>query len=334
MAKAGLPLDQGLAALAREMGRGRLRQVTRQLADDLHRGSTLPEALERQRGRVPAYYAALLAAGVRSGRVGEVLGTLTLYARSLADFRSAVVTALVYPAVVFVLGILLLVFVGVTILPLFADIFDKTRMQLPWLTQAMLFVGAHAEAILLWPLVGLVAVLVTARWVLRSFAAGRVLWARFVYSLPLVGALIRSARLAAFTDLLGILVERSVPLPEALRLASAASSDPLLAEGGKQIEYDLSLGLPLGEALGQHGLVPELVIWMTRFAERQGTLGASLRHLAQMYRRQAELRAALLRTVLPPLLVILVAAVLVGLFVFGLLGPLYKLLGGISGGGL
>src|ERR1700685_4156642 len=71
MAKAGLPLDQGLAALAREMGSGRLQQVTQKLADDLRGGCTLPEALKRQEGRVPPYYAALLGAGIRSARLGD-----------------------------------------------------------------------------------------------------------------------------------------------------------------------------------------------------------------------------------------------------------------------
>src|SRR5436190_23863687 len=78
MSRAGLPLDQGLTALARDMGMGRLQQVTRQLGDDLHSGLTLPQALEKQAGRVPPYYAALLAAGIRSGRLSDVLATLTL----------------------------------------------------------------------------------------------------------------------------------------------------------------------------------------------------------------------------------------------------------------
>src|SRR5206468_2843247 len=88
MARAGLPLDQGLAALAREMGRGRLQRVTAGVAEDLRAGRTLPEALARQGGRVPPYYAGLVTAGIRSGRVGEVLATLTLYARSVADLRA------------------------------------------------------------------------------------------------------------------------------------------------------------------------------------------------------------------------------------------------------
>src|SRR5436190_9704521 len=56
MAKAGIPLDQGLGALAKEMASGRLKKLTQQIAADLHAGLTLPQALERQSGSVPNYY--------------------------------------------------------------------------------------------------------------------------------------------------------------------------------------------------------------------------------------------------------------------------------------
>ncbi|HYT91607.1 MAG TPA: type II secretion system F family protein [Gemmataceae bacterium] len=334
MARAGLPLDQGLAALAREMGRGRLQQVTRTLADDLKAGFTLPQALERQGGRVPPYYAALLAAGIRSGRIGDVLGTLTIYARSIGDFRSTVISALLYPTIVLILGIGLLVFVGITVLPLFVEIFEQMKVKLPALTKILVFVGQHPLEILVLPVAIVIGGLVSARLLLGTSAAGRVLWARFVYALPLVGVLIRSARLAAFVDLLGLLVDQAIPLPEALRLAAAASSDPLLTEGAADIDHDLRQGVPLGEALLRQRLVPDLVVWMTRFGEKQGTLGTALHHLAQMYRRQAETRATLLRTVLPPLLTIFLAILLGGLFIFGLLSPLFNLLQGLGGGGL
>src|SRR5262245_59110184 len=109
MARAGLPLDQGLAVLAREMHSGRLRSVTQQLAADLRAGHTLPEALKRQEGRVPGYYAALLAAGIRAGKLSDVLRTLTMHARSVADFRASIFSALLYPTMVLILGAALIV---------------------------------------------------------------------------------------------------------------------------------------------------------------------------------------------------------------------------------
>lgn len=332
MSRAGLPLDQGLTALAAEMGRGKLQKVTRQLADDLRAGFSLPDALQRQRGRVPAYYAALLAAGIRSGKLGEVLGTLTVYARTIADFRDAVSGALIYPVIVLALGFFLIGFVGYFVLPEYAAVFDKMKITLPLATRILLFIGQRPISFLVTPLVGLLVGLAAERWWLRSTARGRAVWARFTYLLPMVGTLIRSARLAAFADLLGILVDQSVPLPDAVRLAATGSSDPLLNDGAGQIDTDLRQGMTLGEALQRQQLVPKLVIFMIRFGEKQGTLGPALHQLAQMYRRQAEFRAALLRTVLPPLLIVLLAITVGSLFIFGLMAPMFVILDLLSGG--
>src|SRR5438067_5829709 len=131
MARAGLPLDQGLAALAREMATGKLQKVTASLARDLKDGHTLPEALDRQKGRVPPFYAGLVAAGVRTGRISEVLATLTLYARSVADLRATVSQALFYPAIVLLFSFGLFGFVCFFILPQFEELFREFDLRLP-----------------------------------------------------------------------------------------------------------------------------------------------------------------------------------------------------------
>lgn len=333
MAKAGLPLDQGLSALAREMGAGRLQAVTNQLAADLKAGFTLPQALERQAGRVPPYYAALLSAGIRSGRVGDVLGTLTLYARSLNDFRSIIVSSLLYPLIVFILGSLVLIFVGNFILPAYQNILLEFKMKLPVFSEMVLWAGKHTLLIFGVPILLVIAVVLAERLWLNRTPEGRRLSARFVYAIPIAGTLVRSARLAAFTDLLGILVEQGVPLPEALRLSAQASSDPLLSEAVKRVEADISQGMPLGQSLQGQRLWPALVVWMVGFGEKQGTLPQALKQLAHMYRRRAEAHAVVLRTVLPPLFIIFLAMTLGAITIFGLMAPFLELLDGLSGGG-
>jgi general secretion pathway protein F len=328
-----LPLDQGLSALAREMGFGRLQSVTAQLAADLKAGHTLPQALERQRGRVPPYYAALLSAGIRSGRIGDVLGTLTLYARSLNNFRSIIISSLLYPLIVLVMGSVLLVFIGNFVLPAYVEMLESFKMKLPWISEIVLWVGQHPLEVVVLPLVLLVAAVLAERLWLSRTPEGRRLWAKVLYLLPIVGTLLRSARLAAFTDLLGILVEQGIPLPEALRLAAEASSDPLLTEAARRVELDISQGTPLGQALQTQRLWPALVVWMVGFGEKQGTLPQALQQVAQMYRRDAEARATVLRTLLPPLLTIILAGSLGAIFIFGLMSPFFELLDGLSGGG-
>jgi type II secretory pathway component PulF len=330
MARAGLPLDQGLAALAREMGRGRLQRVTAKLAEDLNAGHPLPEALEQQRGRVPPFYAALVAAGIRTGRVSEVLATLTIYTRALADLRSAVVGALFYPAIVLGLALTLFGLICFLLLPQYEQFFSDFKIPLPAVTRWTMTLTRHPLLYIGVPLLAGLVTLLAFRWALRRTEKGRRVWVRLVYAVPLVGTLIRSARLAAFTELLGILVDHALPLPEAFRLAGEAASDPSLGDGARRIEEDLRKGLPLAAVLRERGVVPELVAWMTAVGELRGTLAPTLHQVAQLYRRQVEMRAELLRSLLPPLFIIGTASLVVALFVFALILPFVKLLEGLS----
>lgn len=332
MARAGLPLDQGLAALAQEMRGGRLKQVTAELAEELRAGRTLPEALARQGSRLPPFYASLLTAGIRSGRIGEVLQTMTAYARTVADLRATVMNSLFYPVMVFGLSLGLFGLLFFLVVPEFETVFHGFRMQLPWITQVLFTLSHYPAYVIVAPLVLLVGYLVGVRLFLRRNERGRRVWANWVYAVPLVGTLLRSARLAAFTELLSILVENSVPLPEALRLAGASAGDRDLNDAARQAAGDVEQGVGLGEALRRQPTIPQVFTWMAALGEMRGRLAAALRHLADLYRRQVEMRAALLKTVLPPLMIIVTAVLVVGLFVVLLGIPLFHLLHGLSGG--
>jgi type II secretory pathway component PulF len=330
MARAGLPLDQGLAALAREMGRGRLRAVTAALADDLREGRTLPEALARQEGRVPPFYAGLVAAGVRTGRVGDVLTTLTVYARTIADVKATVAGALFYPAIVLAFSVLLIGAYCYYILPQFEQIFRDFNMRLPAATEMVLWIGRDPVKTFVLPVSVLLAGPLILWFGLGGTESGRRTRARLFYTIPVLGTLIRAARLAAFADLLGILVDHETPLPEAFGLAGEASSDPVIAGASRHICEQLGKGVPLAEALRGRGLVPEWVSWMVGLGEQRGNLGQALHQIADMYRRQVETRAAVLRSVLPPFLIVVTAGVFITLFIFSIIFPMFKLLEGLS----
>jgi type II secretory pathway component PulF len=330
MARAGLPLDQGLSSLAREMSRGRLRRVTELIAGDLKAGATLPDAIARRREALPPYYANLVTAGVRTGRLPEVLATLTTYARSIAATRSIVVDSLFYPVVVLALSAGLLGALVFFVLPQFEQIFKDFNMKLPLVTEIVLAIGRYPVRIVVVPVTAALGGLFILWASLRTTERGRRLWARMAYGVPLLGTLIRAARLAAFADLLAVLVEYELPLPEAFLLAGGASSDPIMAHQARAIHARLSEGVPVGEALRGRGLLPEWVAWMAGAGERRGALSQTLRQIAALYRRQVEARASLLRTVLPAFMIIATAGVLTGVFAFSVMLPMIKLIEGLS----
>lgn len=330
MASAGLPLDQGLACLAREMSHGRLRRVTASIASDLQAGSTLPESLSRRQKELPPYYANLVTAGIRTGRLPEVLATLTAYARTVSATRAIVVDALFYPVVVLLFTFALLIVMVFFILPQFEQIFNDFQMQLPAITKVVLALGRNPIPMVLLPAAVVVGGLFLLWGALRMTERGRRVWASLIYSIPVIGSLMRSARLAAFADLLAALIEHELPLPEAFQLAGAASSDPIMAHQALEICDHLNHGDDITDALRGRGLLPEWVAWMTGAGQKRGALGSTLRQIGALYRRQVEARAALLRTVFPAFMIIFTAGVLVGVFVMSIMLPLIKLLEGLS----
>ncbi len=330
MARAGLPLDEGLSSLAREMGRGRLKNVTAALGQDLARGRSLPEALELRRDQLPPYYASLATAGIRTGRLPDVLCTLTDYARTIAATRSMITEALAYPAMIFGFGLLVFGFLAFVVIPQFETIYLDFKLTIPPLTKFALFVGRHPLQYFLVPATILVATFVFMRFLCRRTHTGIRLWTRLVYSTPLLGSLIQSARLAAFVDLLGVLVKYNVPLPEAFQLAGDACSDPLIADQSQDMRVRLENGVTLGDALSGGKLLPEWVAWMAKSGERRGELAETLQQIAGVYRRHVEARANVLRNMLPSMLMIFVAGCLTMLFVVSLLLPLISMIEGLS----
>src|SRR5207244_4105528 len=151
------------------------------------------------------FYAGLVEAAVRSGRVAEVLATLTEYARTVAGLRATIVDAALYPAVVLVFAVALLSVVIGYLVPHYGDIYREFDMTLPAVTEGVLAVCRRPGAFLVAPILAALGVLVLTRAALGGTDRGRCLWARAVYALPIVGGLIRAARLAAFPDLLAIL---------------------------------------------------------------------------------------------------------------------------------
>ncbi len=330
LARAGLPLDQGLEALSRDLGRGKLAQVTKNIANSLKSGKTLPQALDAESASLPPFYAALVASGIRTGRMAEVLATLTLHARTLSELRSTLWLAILYPLMVVTgsIGLVLLLVMG--LVPRFAVIFKDFGMRLPVLTQFLVNVGDNPIRNILLPL-GIFIGLTLAIWIiLRSTNGGRHFLASVLYALPGIGGLVRSVRLASFADLMGILLEHQIPLPEAMRLAGEASSDPLLREASVHLEDKLSRGMGLGVAMREEKGLPQMLSWMAGWAEKRGNLADSFRQASAFYQRRAETRSLFLKGVLPTMGIIF-TGVLVGVVVIGgLFAPLINLLEALS----
>lgn len=321
LTKAGLPLEQGLRMMGADFGRGRLGRTIADVADELERGTPLPDAFNKHRGRFPGSYGSLIEAGVRSGDLAGVLLSLGRHLEMVQRLRGMLWRALAYPLMVIVALLLVLGFISVYVLPRFEEIFNEFSFPLPFQTRWLLGIAPLAPVIL-----GALVLIVLGGpllWAIlrmtgRDAAAGDYL----VLPLPMVGRVVRLSLVARWCDALRMGVEAGLDLPRAMSLANNAAGSPRLRRDGQALVAMIESGAPLEPE--RLRVLPATVPAAIDFAAARHDLPTTLRSLSELYERQAETRLASIPALLSPLLLILIA-VSIGFVISALLIPLVRI---------
>lgn len=328
LAKAGMPLEHGLRLIAADLKSGRLARTVEQVAEELERGTPLGEAFEKHRGRFPALYGRLVAAGVAAGNLPGVLFNLGRHLEVVQRLREALWRAFAYPIMVLIGLTLVLVFLGIYVLPKFQEIFDDFKIRLPAITEMLLGLSRVA------PVLGVLLVV--------AVVGGSLLWALLRWrgwdgtaldvlarGAPLVGPVVRRNLVARWCDALRLGVAAGMDLPAAIEVAGDATGSPALRRDGEALADRLANGLPL-EGAGPGRMLPASIPATLHFAAGHQDLPTTIEALGEMYQRQAESRLSMIPAILTPLLVLIIAA-LIGFIIVGLMAPLVYLLDGMTG---
>ena len=316
------------------MRSGRLAATVRQVADELEAGRSLSEAFDRHANRFPPLYGRLVAAGVSAGDLSGVLLNMGRHLAMVSRLRATFARALTYPIVVAACLLAVVLFLGLSVFPKFEVMFNEFKVDLPAVTNAGIAVS-HA---LLWltPTVAVLAVVgaVVSAFVWRSMdgvARQRAVEAVFL-PMPLVGPAVKRNLLARWCDAVGLGVTAGLDLPAAIGLATDAVGSPALARDGAVLVDALRAGRPVDDpaVTADLRLLPPTVPTVLALAGEGHDLPSGLKTLSDLFQQQAELRVAMIPTILTPILVT-VAAALIGMVVLSLFAPLFSLVSAVSG---
>ncbi|HBO44111.1 MAG TPA: hypothetical protein DD670_09305 [Planctomycetaceae bacterium] len=303
----GLPLPEGLYALADELGLGRSADALRHLARQIEAGHSPADALQSAGGGLPEHLQGLIEAGMASGQLGGVLEEYVDLQREQSELRRRMWLAVTYPLVLLGFAFALLIGFGIFICPPFRDIFDDFGTNLPPMTEAVFWVFGSG----LWWF--LAAVALVAGLFLFALLGPAPLWMRLcVYRVPVFGPFWRYSRLTPFARLMAMFVEQNTPLPDALRWTAAGLSDRHLIAGCHEAAEYVEAGESLADALAASNAFPESLFPLLNWGGRFGSLSAAFRFIAESVRNRTHLQTDLARLVVLPAatLVIGVAAVI------------------------
>ena len=320
---AGLPLERALSTLSQEAETPRQRDLVSALREEVNAGATFAKALAQHPREFSAIYLAVIAAGEQSGHLDMVLESLAEDLQTQQALRNKLLAATLYPAIVSVVALLIVFFLLTYVVPQVAQVFSSNQQALPWLTTFMLGLSALVQALWLWVL--LLVVVVT--WVLRLALRQSDFRQRFDAAwlqLPLIGRLSRGYNAARFASTLAMLAAAGVPILKALQAASDTLSNAAMRKDAQEALAMVREGAPLASALAQHARFPRLLVMFARLGEQTGTLPTMLQRTAQQLGEEVQRRAMQLATILEPLLIVVMGAVVM-LIVLAVMLPIIQL---------
>jgi general secretion pathway protein F len=287
LARAGVPLDEGLLHLGRDLP-GNLGRTASALAKRLERGEPLDEAM-RGTAELPNAYLAIVACGLRSGQLAVALQDMATLLRRSAELRRLITSALFYPLFVLLLGFALFSFTLLAYgFPQINHLYEDVAPSSSAIAWLQWLAASSGYWILMIPVM-----------ILLSFGFG---WWRIRYgwlknstrvpkSLPFSRVSVRNTvqvgRLATMTETLATLLKYQVPLGEALRLATEASGNRGISKAGRQLATRVERGENLGIDNSTPG-VPPLLQCMLASHRTPDNLVAALHRLAESYRATAQ----------------------------------------------
>ena len=320
---AGLPLERALSTLSQEAETPRQRDLVSALREEVNAGATFAKALAQYPREFSAIYLAVIAAGEQSGHLDMVLESLAEDLQTQQALRNKLLAATLYPAIVSVVALLIVFFLLTYVVPQVAQVFSSNQQALPWLTTFMLGLSALVQALWLWVL--LLVVVVT--WVLRLALRQSDFRQRFDAAwlqLPLIGRLSRGYNAARFASTLAMLAAAGVPILKALQAASDTLSNAAMRRDAQEAYTMVREGAPLASALAQHARFPRLLVMFARLGEQTGTLPTMLQRTAQQLGEEVQRLAMQLATILEPLLIVVMGAVVM-LIVLAVMLPIIQL---------
>ena len=319
----GLPLERALTALAEESENDRQRELVAHLKSEVNAGSSFARALATAPREFDDIYRAVVAAGEQSGALGLVLERLADDLEQQHALRSKVLGAMLYPAIVSTVALVIVMVLVTWVVPQIANVFTSSKRALPALTVGMLAISAFLRQ-WGWALALLVAAAVGLLGLARRNEAFRERSDAAVLQLPLLGRLARGYNAARFGSTLAMLAGAGVPILKALQAAAETLGNRAMRSDALDALAQVREGAPLASALAGKKRFPGLLAMFARLGEQTGQLPRMLERASAQLSAEVQRRAMAAATILEPLLIVGMGLVVV-VIMLAVLMPIIQL---------
>lgn len=313
----GVPLDRALSITTELTTDSQFRSLVVEILRSIKGGKSLADALAVHPLYFTDLYINMVRAGEASGSLGQIFDRLSLFERSRDELRNYIISSMIYPALLALVGLGSIVVLLTFVVPRFAGIFDEGRMKIPLPTKIMLEASKVVQA---WWLPATLVIAGLAA-VFRYYIAtpkGRLWWDDARLKIPILGEAMRKAETSRFARAMSTLVANSVPLVQSINISAGILFNKRMANSLKEVAQGVKRGEGISGPLARTKMFPALASHLLTVGEETGKLDAMFLRMADIY--EEETRASIKRfTSLFEPLVILVMGLIVGALILSML---------------
>ena len=325
MIEAGVSVVAALVTLEEQTDDKYLKEVVSEVRADVESGMIFSRALARHPKVFDRLFVAMVAAGESSGTLDIVLDRVATQIEKATKLKRRVKGAMVYPAVVISFATLVLIFMLMFIVPVFQKVFDELNGQLPTPTKVIIGMSNALRGywFIIFPTVGLMIYMIRR---FKRTPEGTRMWDRFKLRVPMkIGDVVQKVALARISRTLATLVAAGVDIITALDIAAGTAGNWVLETALQRTSQRVHEGVPISVPLAEDDIFPPMVGQMVKIGEETGELDKMLGKIADFYEDEVDASIESLTSIIEPLLMICVGA-MVGSIVIAMYLPMFKLL--------
>ena len=314
MIDAGLPLVQSLEILSSQQEDKVFKEVIRGVREDVEAGSTFAGALKKHPVTFNELYTNLVVAGEEGGILDTILNRLCTYIEKAESLKKKVKSALVYPATIVGVAVIVVMILMLLVIPVFETMFKSAGQSLPLPTLITLGLSKLIQKYIFIIIPGLILCFYLFRKYYQT-EKGKALFDMILLKLPVFGPLFQKIAVARFSRTLGTLVSSGVPILDGLNIVSKTSGNKTIETAIQNARASIREGETISEPLGRSGNFPPMVIQMISVGESTGALDSMLSKIADFYEEEVDVAVGNLTSLLEPLLMVFLGLVIGGVVI-------------------
>ena len=320
---AGFPLDRCLVIVSQLAENPAMTEIVRDVLKEVKTGKSFSEALAKYPDVFPKVYVSMIRAGEAGGALDEILGRLASFIESQEELRSNIVSAMIYPALLTIVGIVSVVVLTVFVVPRFINIFSDMGVEPP--LPMVILNGVSGFIAGFWWLI--LALIIGAVYAFKRFynsEDGRLKWDRKTLQVPILGNVLRKVEVARFSRTLGMLLRGGAPLLQSMTIVREIINNQSIARMIDPIRSGIKKGEGIAQPMRQSGVFPPLALHLVEVGEESGRLDDMLIQVADTYDVEVQNGIKRLISFFEPAIILLMGIV-IGTIVVSMLSAVFSI---------